>query len=236
MTVTVLLSQSVTSGARKLADDVVWLRSSPFSTNVYLVGSTLIDAGTRRGATKILRQLEGHDVSSVALTHVHPPTHGAVPSLRSARHVTVEVGRNDVAVARSGETAKAQPRHWFNPVQQRLFAGLGHPVDVELRDGDQVEDFDVLEVPGHSAGHVAFWRSGDGVLILGDVVTNASVFTGLPGLREPPTMFTPDPARNRESARRLAELNPTLICFGHGRPLRDADRFRAFVERISEGR
>jgi hypothetical protein len=70
------------------------------------------------------------------------------------------------------------------------------------------------------------------VLILGDVVTNQSVWTGLPGLRQPPKVFTPDPEENRESVRRLASLQPGLVCFDHGRPLRDGRRFVDFVQRL----
>ncbi|MBV9213378.1 MAG: MBL fold metallo-hydrolase, partial [Actinobacteria bacterium] len=40
---------------------------------------------------------------------------------------------------------------------------------------------------------------------------------------------TPDPARNRESARRLAGLEPELVCFGHGPPLRDRRALAEFV-------
>ena len=69
------------------------------------------------------------------------------------------------------------------------------------------------------------------MLILGDVLVNMNVTTGIPGLHEPPAFVTPDPARNRESARRLAELRPALVCFGHGPPLRDPDKLAEFVGR-----
>ena len=71
------------------------------------------------------------------------------------------------------------------------------------------------------------------MLILGDVLNNIHVFTGIPGLHEPPTAFTADPARNRRSARRLAELRPRLTCFGHGAPLRDPGRLSDFVDRLA---
>jgi glyoxylase-like metal-dependent hydrolase (beta-lactamase superfamily II) len=56
--------------------------------------------------------------------------------------------------------------------------------------------------------------------------------TGLPGLHEPYSFFTPDPARNRDSARRLADLEPALVCFGHGAPLRDPAKLSDFVRRL----
>jgi glyoxylase-like metal-dependent hydrolase (beta-lactamase superfamily II) len=72
------------------------------------------------------------------------------------------------------------------------------------------------------------------VLILGDVLNNMNVMTGVPGLHEPPELFTPDPARNRVSARRLGALRPRLTCFGHGAPLRDPDKLADFVARLPE--
>ena len=51
-------------------------------------------------------------------------------------------------------------------------------------------------------------------------------------LREPFPTFSPDPQLNRESARRLAALEPALVCFGHGRPLRDPARFAAAVAKL----
>jgi len=86
----------------------------------------------------------------------------------------------------------------------------------------------VLETPGHSPGHCSYWRSADRVLIVGDVLFGTSLL-GRPGLHEPPRALSTDPALNRESARRLAGLEPRLALFGHGPPLRDPGRLRAFV-------
>jgi glyoxylase-like metal-dependent hydrolase (beta-lactamase superfamily II) len=106
-------------------------------------------------------------------------------------------------------------------------------VDRILREGDEVGGFLVLETPGHSAGHLAFWRASDRALVLGDVLNNMNLFTTWPGLREPPARYTPDPSLNRASARRLAELKPALVCFGHGPPLRDPSAFVRFVDGLS---
>jgi glyoxylase-like metal-dependent hydrolase (beta-lactamase superfamily II) len=105
-------------------------------------------------------------------------------------------------------------------------------VDRPLREGDEVAGFTVLDVPGHSAGHVAFWRESDRVLVLGDVLNNMDVMTGRRGLHEPKVFFTPDPARNRESIHRLAALEPRLACFGHGPPLRDPRALQDFAAKL----
>lgn len=91
----------------------------------------------------------------------------------------------------------------------------------------------MIEVPGHTAGHVAYWRESDRTLILGDVLFNAHLLTGRAGLHEPPAVFTSDPGLNRRSARKLARLRPALVCFGHGPPLRDGGRFAEFIAGLS---
>ena len=55
-------------------------------------------------------------------------------------------------------------------------------------------------------------------------------------LREPERIFSIDPALNRRSAARLAELEPRLVCFGHGPPLRRPDLLRRFVARFTVAR
>ena len=52
---------------------------------------------------------------------------------------------------------------------------------------------------------MSYWRDSDRTLICGDVFSNLNMLTGVPGLHEPPEMFSSDPARNHESMRRLAE-------------------------------
>jgi glyoxylase-like metal-dependent hydrolase (beta-lactamase superfamily II) len=143
-------------------------------------------------------------------------------------------GEGDVdAMQTPGGIAASQPSNPLNRLVDWAWTGPPHPVARALREGDDVAGFSVLEVPGHSAGHVAFYRESDGALVVGDVLNNMNLLTGIPGLHEPPRLFTPDPARNRESARRLAELSPRLVCFGHGPPLRNPERLRAFVETLA---
>ncbi|HWK16263.1 MAG TPA: hypothetical protein VNR66_02310 [Solirubrobacteraceae bacterium] len=59
-----------------------------------------------------------------------------------------------------------------------------------------------------------------------------AIRTPIGGIREPFPMLSTDGRLNRESARRLAALEPALVCFGHGPPLRDTQRFLAAVSRL----
>lgn len=217
--------------------DGVWQLSGfpPHALNVYVIEDVLIDASTRYATRRIMRQVADRGISAHALTHAHPDHQGASHSVCQRLGIPFWVGERDAAAAEQpGLIAEFQPDHPVTQLVCRAFTGPGHPVDRRLREGDQVAGFEVLETPGHSAGHLAFWRAPDQVLIAGDVLNSADPFLLLPGLREPKPYFTPDPAENRRSARRLAALEPQLILFGHGPPLRDPRRLIDFVASLPD--
>ena len=68
-----------------------------------------------------------------------------------------------------------------------------------------------------------------GALALGSAGPAAWAITGLPGIKEPPDLFTADPAENRRSIRKLAELNSSLILPGHGPAVTDMAAFERFA-------
>ena len=102
-------------------------------------------------------------------------------------------------------------------------------VDRALVAGDDLNGFEVLETPGHSVGHVSYWRESDQVLIIGDVLTNMNIITGQTGLHEPLNLFTLDQQRNRQSIAWLAKLEPRVTLFGHGSPLCDPEAMLRFA-------
>lgn len=219
----------------RLAEDLYLLRGfPPYAINEYLVEDVLIDAGTRHAAGRILRQLGGCEVSAHALTHAHGDHQGSSHEICQALDIPLWCGELDAPAVEDGRILERMPRHPITAVLGRLLPGPPHPVARRLQEGDVVAGFTVLDTPGHSAGHISFWRESDRTLICGDVYTNIDTVTGLPGLHEPKAFFTPDPQRNRASMRRLAELEPALVCFGHGRPLRDPAKLREFAARLKD--
>jgi glyoxylase-like metal-dependent hydrolase (beta-lactamase superfamily II) len=125
-------------------------------------------------------------------------------------------GERDAEAVESGRPVPAAGR--VPALMAKMKMPPGHPVARRLREGDEIAGFVVLDTPGHSPGHISLWRESDRTLVCGDV------FFNLPSLRPPPGLLTADPERNRESMRRLAELRPALVLFGHGPPLRDPER------------
>jgi hydroxyacylglutathione hydrolase len=221
---------------RQLADGVRQLSGfPPNAINVYLVEDVLVDAGTRHAGRRILRQLRDREVAAHALTHVHPDHQGASSQMCEVLSIPFWVPEREASAAENPALiAEAQPDHPLSRLALRHWAGPGRSVDRVLREGDEVAGFKVLDVPGHSPGHVAYWRESDRVLILGDVLNNLHVLTGIPGLHEPPWFFTTNPAENRRSARRLLPLEPRLVLFGHGGPLRDTRKFVDFIKGLPE--
>jgi hydroxyacylglutathione hydrolase len=220
---------------RQLADDLWLLRGVPaYAMNVYVIGDVLIDAATRRAGRRILRQLEGRRITAHALTHAHPDHQGASKEICETLGIPLWCGEADADAMEQGTIPETQPDHPINRLIDRFWLGPPYPVARRLQEGDVVAGFEVLHVPGHSAGHVAYWRASDRALIVGDVITNVSTATGIPGLHEPRAIFTPDPATNRRSIRRLVGLEPELVCFGHGRPLRDREKLKRFVAGLAE--
>ena len=194
------------------------------AVNAYILGDVLVDSGYRFQSGRAIAAARERGVTEHALTHAHlDHAGGSAKACRALGLPGVAVGAVDAADVRSGRPAP--PPHTPSPLMPagRWYGSFAAaPVVRELKEGDVVgPGFVVLDVPGHSLGHVAFWRESDRVLIAGDVLFNMHLVTTAPGLREPPRPFTMDPALNRQSIRRIAALEPRVVGFGHGPVLRD---------------
>jgi hydroxyacylglutathione hydrolase len=216
---------------KQLAPGVWRLKQFPApSVNVYLAGDVLIDAGTRWDRGRIFAEIEGRELSLLALTHVHPDHQGVAKDVCEARGIPLACHADDVdAMEGRRPVQEAAPNNPFNRVIKRIWQGPPYEVGRVLNEGDEVAGFRVLHAPGHSRGEVILFRESDRVAICGDVIRNMSYATGRPMIAEPPTIFTYDPAENRRSIRKLADLEPSLILPGHGPAVTDISKFERFA-------
>src|SRR5919204_87872 len=100
-----------------------------------------------------------------ALIHAHPDHQGSSAEICTRLGVPYWVGERDVDAAEDPNLIRGrQPDHPVANFYVRIFTGPGHKVDRALREGDEVAGFRIIDAPGHSAGHVVFWREADGVL------------------------------------------------------------------------
>jgi glyoxylase-like metal-dependent hydrolase (beta-lactamase superfamily II) len=202
---------------RTLALDVHQLGGRPPNAiNIYLVGDVLVDAGTPSARRRILRELGGREVAAHLVTHAHPDHFGASHAVCEQLGVPLWTGERDAEAIETGRPVPSPTR--VGALLSHVPPPPAHPVARRLSEGDSVgAGFTVLDVPGHSPGHIALWREADRTLVAGDV------FFNLPRLGPPPRFLTFDPDANRDAMQRLAELRPALVLFGHGPPLRDPD-------------
>jgi hydroxyacylglutathione hydrolase len=205
-----------------------------FAFNVYVAGGVIVDAATRHAARRIARAVSGVEVRAHAVTHGHCDHQGSSAALVGRLGVPFWGPAGEADALRSGAIGPLGPDNVVTRWQLKNWAGPAVEVDRELREGDELDaGFVALETPGHSPGHLSYWREEDRTLIAGDVLFGRHPITGAPGLHEPPERFTIDPPRNRAAIRRVAALRPKVMVFGHGRPWRDPDALERFAEGLA---
>ncbi|HEV7918079.1 MAG TPA: MBL fold metallo-hydrolase [Solirubrobacterales bacterium] len=204
----------------------------PNAINMYLAEHVLIDAATKWAKRRVLRQIKDREVSMLALTHVHPDHQGAAKAVCDELAIPLAVHADDVdGMEGRLPVQRKKPNHPLNRWGRAVWTGPPHKVDRVLEEGDVVAGFRVIHAPGHAPGEVIFFRDSDRVAISGDVINMMSLATGLPGIHEAPEFFTFDRDQARRSIVKLLDLQPSLICPGHGAPLRDISKLEAYVER-----
>jgi glyoxylase-like metal-dependent hydrolase (beta-lactamase superfamily II) len=169
---------------------------------------------------KLAARLAGHTITAHTLTHAHPDHVGGSKAVVDALGVPFWAPAGDAPAIDAGQAVQKD-----TPIRPLLELGARFkpvPIARHLVEGDEVAGFTVLDAPGHSPGHIAFWRESDRTLIAGDVWFNINFLTLKPGLRAPLKLPTVDPARNRESMQRLLELGPRTVGLGHGPVITDA--------------
>lgn len=83
-----------------------------------------------------------------------------------------------------------------------------------------------VHTPGHTAGHVSFFRDRDRLLIAGDAFitrdgeSGLAVFTQKRKVHGPPAYYTSDWGAAQHSVEKLANLNPGIAATGHGLPMK----------------
>ena len=218
-----------------VAEDVFHIPVMPRSSiNCYLIEDVLIDAGIRRSHKIISMALKDKKIAAHALTHAHADHQGSSQTICEKYNLPFWCSLPEKPQAETGNATKEYPNqtHFVTRFQRKYWAGKGHEVSKILNEGDEVGGFKVVETPGHSSGHISFFREKDGVLIVGDVLVNMNLLTTLKGLHEPPGLFTLDKEQNRKSIRKLRSLKPSILCFGHGPVLFDKNLFERFVKRM----
>lgn len=193
-------------------------------------GLTLVDAGLGLAAKRVLNQLgkwgrQPSDVKRILVTHAHPDHVGGLPALAKATGAQVICSSTEKPMT---EGTAPVLRKGYKPADPMA----GTPVARTVEDGDVLHEvlggLQVIATPGHTLGQVAYWQPQQGVLICGDTMMN------LVRLRLPFDAFTTDMKLARASVTKVAQLQPRVVCFGHGPVMTDnaAHKISAFAKQV----
>jgi hydroxyacylglutathione hydrolase len=178
------------TAVRAFRDNYIWLIHGSDPARV-----AIVDPGDARPVISALSQ-RGLEPAAILITHHHPDHAGGVPALRQAFDVPAWGPAGEPVAGMTG--ALAGGAHLELPA-----LGLA---------------FEVLDIPGHTAGHIAF--HGHGALFCGDTLFSAGCGR----------LFEGTPAQMLASLDSLAALPPeTRVYCGHEYTLANL-RFARAVE------
>jgi glyoxylase-like metal-dependent hydrolase (beta-lactamase superfamily II) len=213
------------------------------AVNVCMVGNkddwVLVDTGMPKSTDVILAVVEERFGSishpkAIVLTHGHFDHVGAVVDLVKQWNVPVYAHELEIPYL-TGKQSYPKP----DPsVEGGLIAKisnlfpkepihLGTHVEKLPSDGSipEMKDWKWIHTPGHTPGHVSFFREKDRALIAGDAFITVrqdmlfKVLTQDQEISGPPRYFTTDWQSAFDSVKKLRDLHPSVAITGHGTPM-----------------
>ena len=158
--------------------------------------AALVDTGVAGSEGAIEAALEeiglGWDaVGHLIVTHKHPDHMGSLEAIAAlVPEAAVYAGAADIPAMEAVATPSA------------------------VRDGDRVFDLEIIETPGHTAGHISVLDTIAGILVTGDALNGVGG-----GVEGPDPSFSEDMTVALESVAKLAGFPYGTALFGHGQPL-----------------
>jgi len=242
-------------------------------SNVYFVRSSsswvLIDTGSTKCDREIQEAAEslfGADTppSAILLTHGHPDHAGSTPALVRMWGCAVYVHPDELELVTADFSnffsiikeyanpldtwvilplMRLMPRQHEAMLSASSFKEAAHAF-VPGAGIPGLPGWECIPTPGHTPGHVSFFRPGDRVLITGDAVVNVklnslwgfllwSLGRNKQRLSGPPWYTTWNWRAARKSVTTLAQLEPLVLACGHGLPMSGtgtASALRAFAD------
>lgn len=156
------------------------------------------------------------DLAAIVLTHADPSHAGGAPWLRRNTAAQILASAQEAASLRAAPLGVTLRSVWRSVLQIGGRAPETFAVDGNVGEGDQIAGLHVIATPGHTPGHLSFFRAADGLLIAGDAVRVSGR-----DILAPAFWASQSEIRARLSIARLADLPVRLLIPGHGAPYRD---------------
>ncbi|MFP3724338.1 MBL fold metallo-hydrolase [Priestia filamentosa] len=212
--------------------------------NVCFIGGkgdefVLVDVGMPKSGQSIILEIENRFGSNarpkaILLTHAHFDHVGAL--LELLRHWDVPVyahkaelpylqGEKDYE--RPDQTVEGGMVVKMSPLFPTESINISSRVSPLHDDGSipELPEWEWIHTPGHTEGHVSFFRKRDRALIVGDAFITTKqenlfdVITQKLEISGPPRYLTTDWKAAKKSVEHLASLHPEVAITGHGKPV-----------------
>lgn len=235
----------------------VWGLTDIF-VNVYIVKNkednswVLIDAGLKTAYPKIKNMVtqlfgEGAKPTAIVLTHGHFDHIGSLKKLAEEWDVPVYAHHLEMAYL-TGKSSYPPPDSSVGGGMMSYMADLYKTTPIDLRgrvtefpgitpDIPFMPEWKYIHTPGHSPGHVSFWRESDKVLIAGDAIVTTKAESAIYAVllpkkvvSGPPKYFTCNWLKAEDSVDQLASLMPSVLATGHGLPMSGAEMQQQLLE------
>jgi glyoxylase-like metal-dependent hydrolase (beta-lactamase superfamily II) len=107
-------------------------------------------------------------------------------------------------------------KHWLHD----RWDGGAVEIAGTVKEGDEICGFEVKDFPGHAPGLIGLWRESDRVAIVTDTVyfADSERLKPLDYPNVPHRAFNWNTEGAARSVRKLAALDPALVCAGHDEP------------------
>ena len=189
--------------------------------------------GYRPAAMRVLEAARRLGGEAVVVSHAHPDHAGGARALQDAGMLALTSGR-EAEVMEDMEKLLTEyygVRGAERLVMKAAFRFMGFHetrVDATLSEGDvlRVGDarFRVLELPGHTPGHIALLEESSRILLSGDMLGEGATWVGPPAGSH--SLYI-------RSLKRIVELKPKLVLPAHGKP---TSRVEERARRVIQGR
>ena len=220
----------------------VW-RMKMLFVNIYMVEDrtsnrwALIDAGLKGFTSRILKMAAAlfgdRPPACIVMTHGHFDHRGCLESLLKVWDVPVYVHPMEIPYL-TGISSYPPPdplvgggmMAFSSMLYARKPIDIGeHAKKIVGNSIPELPEWEVIETPGHTPGHISLFRENDRVLIAGDAFVTTKQESAYYALSQkkklsgPPKYFTPDWEAAEASVRRLSALQPRTAATGHGKPM-----------------
>lgn len=195
-----------------------------FPVNCYLVeeedGLTLVDAALPNNAKAILQAAAewGKPIKRILLTHGHNDHVGALDAIKEQHpDIQVYISARDALLLAGDVTLRAEEQGI--PIRGGVPKAIKTKPDGLLKDGDRVGSLLAIDAAGHTPGSMAFLDERTGLLLAGDAFHTKGGVTVTSHMKWSfpfPALATWNAEASLHAAKRLAELQPSILATGHG--------------------